>query len=698
MSDRIGRNSIKNQNTAPSVKNFTQERCVLRQNPMMEKQTRAALAFGTLFASLLIAGGVSAADRYIHSATGSDTTGGMFPFPNSCLSSTAPCATIDHAHSIAANGDVLLIAGDFEESVNVTKPITIEGRSRAVNIFGQGFGPCSGETGTNRCPDWRESTIFVTVSSQPSTLTINRVRFSDSSGSAVAISSGILVVENSIFRNNGSGAISADLTAGSLTIRDCLFEGNGSTSGTGGAISGFGFFGTLVERSVFRLNFAASGGAIGITSFGTPITNNLIVLSSEFDRNFAQRGGAIDLDSVDATIDATFRNNVASQADVFTGNGGGAIHARNSNLVVQAGSLFETNRAEVTVESAGAGARGGSIDVLNTELEIAGAEFRNNELVSPFFTPHEASHCGIDVCVREDSVATLSDVLIEDSIDSTQSFFRDEIAAAVEGRGSAISLLRTRVLRSAGDGVRLFQTDLSAEASEITDGAEVGLHLLTASTPTGLEGFADFATSTASIDASTLSTNGTNFLAENDDSLPASEHDATFVNSTISGGQFFNVRFNNGGSYAFNFSTVSASFSSAIETFETANVSLSDSIVKGRCDLFFGAAPPTFNLGSIWDDASCGFGPGLVADVGLMPLADNGGPTLTHMLTPSSPAREGGSLRCLAAPVNGVDQRGELRPEGTFCDSGAVEVPEPGFVVGLFAGLLALARTSRSRD
>jgi predicted outer membrane repeat protein len=54
-------------------------------------------------------------------------------------------------------------------------------------------------------------------------------------------------------------------------------------------------------------------------------------------------------------------------------------------------------------------------------------------------------------------------------------------------------------------------------------------------------------------------------------------------------------------------------------------------------------------------------------DPKLGPLADNGGPTLTHMPLPGSPAIDAGAATCPA-----VDQRGAGRPLGR-CDAGAVE-------------------------
>src|SRR5205814_2005 len=60
----------------------------------------------------------------------------------------------------------------------------------------------------------------------------------------------------------------------------------------------------------------------------------------------------------------------------------------------------------------------------------------------------------------------------------------------------------------------------------------------------------------------------------------------------------------------------------------------------------------------------------------LGPLADNGGPTLTHALLLGSAAIDAGDdAVCAADPVSGVDQRGVIRPQGAHCDIGAYERP-----------------------
>lgn len=57
----------------------------------------------------------------------------------------------------------------------------------------------------------------------------------------------------------------------------------------------------------------------------------------------------------------------------------------------------------------------------------------------------------------------------------------------------------------------------------------------------------------------------------------------------------------------------------------------------------------------------------------LGPLADNGGPTLTHALLPYSPALDAGSCTDISGGSVLTDQRGEPRPQGAGCDLGAFE-------------------------
>ncbi len=66
------------------------------------------------------------------------------------------------------------------------------------------------------------------------------------------------------------------------------------------------------------------------------------------------------------------------------------------------------------------------------------------------------------------------------------------------------------------------------------------------------------------------------------------------------------------------------------------------------------------------------------SNAGLAPLTDNGGATWTQALLADSPAIDAGDdAICAAEPINGVDQRGDPRPQGAHCDIGAYERPNP---------------------
>ncbi|MEX1019251.1 MAG: choice-of-anchor Q domain-containing protein [Litorilinea sp.] len=89
---------------------------------------------------------------------------------------------------------------------------------------------------------------------------------------------------------------------------------------------------------------------------------------------------------------------------------------------------------------------------------------------------------------------------------------------------------------------------------------------------------------------------------------------------------------------------------------------------------------PPFTIASrghnLQSDNSCAFnatGDLVNTNPNIGPLADNGGPTWTHALLPSSPAiGKANAATCLAPPINQRDQRGVFRLS-VVCDIGAFE-------------------------
>jgi CSLREA domain-containing protein len=92
--------------------------------------------------------------------------------------------------------------------------------------------------------------------------------------------------------------------------------------------------------------------------------------------------------------------------------------------------------------------------------------------------------------------------------------------------------------------------------------------------------------------------------------------------------------------------------------------------------------------GNLASEAACGFGPAV--DPRLGPLADNGGQTDTQALPAGSPAIDAGTGPGCPA----TDQRGQPRPRGAACDSGAFEV-QPALADAVAPLLTSLAVSNR---
>ncbi|MDH4184161.1 MAG: CSLREA domain-containing protein [Nitrospinota bacterium] len=112
--------------------------------------------------------------------------------------------------------------------------------------------------------------------------------------------------------------------------------------------------------------------------------------------------------------------------------------------------------------------------------------------------------------------------------------------------------------------------------------------------------------------------------------------------------------------------------------YRSGSVSASNSIIAGNVGTLgnCGSGGITTNGYNIDSDGTCGFtGVGDISNsttilTYLGALANNGGPTMTRALLSGSPAIDMGSC------VNGADQRGTARPQGSTCDMGAYEADQ----------------------
>ena len=145
-------------------------------------------------------------------------------------------------------------------------------------------------------------------------------------------------------------------------------------------------------------------------------------------------------------------------------------------------------------------------------------------------------------------------------------------------------------------------------------------------------------------------------------------------NSAGTGGGIYNDSIGQANLTNVTFSGNSAAAGNGIYTYRGSDVSVTNTLIAhgtsgSNCTTGSGLISGSFNLS---DDNTCGFGAGRdnVLDLYLGPLADNGGPTLTHLPQAGSRAIDHGTAN--AAPA--TDQRGILRPQFGGIDVGAVEV------------------------
>lgn len=491
--------------------------------------------------------------------------------------------------------------------------------------------------------------------------------------------------------------------------------GNLATTPSGGAIyNPFENSSITVQNVDFVGNQAESGGAIWSVGAVT-------VTDSSFTNQTAlTQGGAIYQQAAALDINrSTFTNN--STATGAAGRGGalfqwlGSLNLRNSSFsgnsaVAKGGTIYlawtpNNNYINNTVFDDNTAVRGGAIYLEpSTALAISASDFNNNESSSP-----EGAYGGamysqgyLDITDSNFLNNTTSDwggaifndagaLLVENS-----TFNNNHATNSVYGYGGAIG--------SDAGSITIRHSTLQNNSSAWFAG---GVHIYGVESPnSALIENSTFIGNTAQAGGAVLvlqsqATIRASTFTENVGSVQGAafhlqDSEVAIINSTVSENIGYNTIFITLNPVSEPADTISLIHTAVVNNEDVGiyqgfnavspriTLVLQNSIVAGHtvkdCDrsdtTIVVDSSAGYNLDS---DGSCIdsniTGNQTAANLGLAPLADNGGPTQTHLLLPNSPVRNqipAGSSGCGTSYT--TDQRGKTRPTDSACDIGPVEI------------------------
>jgi CSLREA domain-containing protein len=505
-------------------------------------------------------------------------------------------------------------------------------------------------------------------------------------------------VERVTFRDNysyyGGGGLSsgADL----LTITGSTFDGNRSTSTSiGGSalrvLAGGG--GVTIADSTFTGNTVYDLGSIFFGSGAASIDNAALnVTNTTFTNNAGGlRGGGLNVQSMASVLPTTlsgctFDGNAAQQAGALFVESSGPVSITNTTMTNNTASQFAgggvigssvavtISGGDVSDNVVGDGAGGLYINEppnFAGTVTIDGTTFRRNQ--------------GDIVGGLLATAKTLLSLTNVEASENTSGPAQSVVEASTNGGGISLNtgagdivLTKVRVLNNhsfvtpggglfatATGGITLVDSTIFANVSGDVGG---GVHLT--------------ASGALSIQGTTIAQN----RAVGGGGLVASGTTFTITNSTISGNVAEGVAGGGGLSAAGagtirNVTFVDNDAPTASAILNAGTLTVVSAIIAGNAANHCGGAAVTSGGNNLDSNGSCAFaapGDQNNVDPQLGPLADNGGPTLTHMPADvvGSPVVDHGA----AADCPATDQRGETRPkdadgDGTsVCDIGAVEV------------------------
>ena len=543
---------------------------------------------------------------------------------------------------------------------------------------------------------------------------------------------GIIRIENSLFTGNTAGSDGGGLeySEGSLTLRNTTFEMNEASS-DGGGIAMYIETTALVWDATFDQNVAGTDGGgigIGLSSYGSHLECYRCVFT---DNTAESEGGglsAYDNQTYVELHDNLFRGNVAE------GEGGG-LWIDESFLLMENSRVVENQSYEH-----GGGIGGEDMYIILRDVEIVdnrafdtdsptdsttGGGISNDEdygtmlLERVLIEGNTATHAGAGLYLYETSV------VIRDSV------FRDNVVdargATHDGEGGAIGETnesRLVVRNTLFEGNQVF-SDMNAEGGvmrleegpasfydstfrnnsatttyddTLEDWRALGgaFYVEDEATPHVFERSL-FVGNSATAPTSGLGHGGA-IHAEGDGTAVATNSTFSANDASHSGGAFHGE---DGGTlraqsstFVGNTSPDGAAVQLAADTGNGAGrARVVGSLFESHGDDTCAGEAIVSNGWNIVDDTTCGLDePSDQDDTAgaTLPLADNGGPTLTHAIPDTSPAVDTGESAC-AGPADvfelTTDQRGANRPvdgdgDGTAaCDVGAFELQEAVTVV-----------------
>jgi CSLREA domain-containing protein len=300
---------------------------------------------------------------------------------------------------------------------------------------------------------------------------------------------------------------------------------------------------------------------------------------------------------------------------------------------------------------------GGTQDIAITRVDFTGSTGTIVNSLNGAITIADATMTG-GVNTLNGTIAIANSTLTGDGVNSSGGAL-SVTDTTVNGGGvnsssGTLSLTRARILNAPGTGVNTSTSPITLVDSTVEGAGNDGVNS---------------GSGAISITRSTIAGNG-------DDGVGSGMSAVSIVNSTVSGNGGVGIVGN--GTITLNAVTVAGNGEGGLTgsgTFSLMNtiVALHAGTEDGDC-----ANPVASAQGSLDSDNSCGLNaannrPGVNPLLG--PLANNGGPTFTHLPQAGSPAIDAGSN----AACQAVDQRGVARPvdgngDGTAtCDIGAVE-------------------------